>query len=146
MQCQLQEEEEDKKARRKRDKLRSALTRPLGPADPQHKGTSLHLRMTYRECTEDQVKFSRLSAAQKTERCSKLSGLCALRHCFNLYVLHHGHCRFMLKRAPVPDFVQTRRGHTVCLSPMSSLGNAGSGSLRSCVNVPDGRCESGSAG
>jgi hypothetical protein len=54
----LQEEEEDKKARRKRDKLKSALTRPLGPADPQHKGTSLHMRLTYRECSEEQVRPS----------------------------------------------------------------------------------------
>jgi hypothetical protein len=51
----VQEEEENKKARKKRDKIKSALTRPLGPADPQHKGTELHLRMTYRECSEDQV-------------------------------------------------------------------------------------------
>jgi hypothetical protein len=55
----LQEEkEEDRKARRKRDKLKSALTRPLGPADPQHKGTELHLRLTFRECSEEQVRPS----------------------------------------------------------------------------------------
>lgn len=54
--CTLQgDEEEEKKGRKKRDKIKSALTRPLGPADPQHKGTELHLRMTYRECSEDQV-------------------------------------------------------------------------------------------
>jgi hypothetical protein len=59
-----EEEEENKKARRKRDKLKSALTRPLGPADPQHKGTSLHLRLTYRECSEEQVRASQQRAPQ----------------------------------------------------------------------------------
>lgn len=57
--CSLQGEggEDDKKKRRKRDRLRSAITKPLGPADPEHKGTALHLRMTYKECTEEQVRL-----------------------------------------------------------------------------------------
>lgn len=63
---QDKEEEEDKKARRKRDKLKSALTRPLGPADPQHKGTSLHMRLTYRECSEEQVRAVMEAEQHKT--------------------------------------------------------------------------------
>jgi hypothetical protein len=60
-------DEEDNKKRKKRDKIKSALTRPLGPADPQHKGTELHLRMTYRECSEDQVRAVMEAEQKKTK-------------------------------------------------------------------------------
>ncbi len=55
--CVSQKEDapDGKKSKRKRDRLRSAMTRPMGPPDPEHKGTALHLRFTYRECSEAQV-------------------------------------------------------------------------------------------
>jgi hypothetical protein len=61
-----EEAPDGKKSKRKRDRLRAALTKPMAPPDPEHKGTALHLRLTYRECSEEQVRAV-MEAEQKKQ-------------------------------------------------------------------------------
>ncbi len=35
--------------------MKKLLTKPIQPPNPEHKGTALHLRLTYRELQEGQV-------------------------------------------------------------------------------------------
>lgn len=45
----------EQKKEKKRTRMKKLLTKPIQPPNPEHKGTALHLRLTYRELQEGQV-------------------------------------------------------------------------------------------
>lgn len=57
----MQEEKADAQGEKPKEskgsRIRKALSKPIGPPDPESKHTAIHIRLTYKELAEDQVHF-----------------------------------------------------------------------------------------